>query len=214
MERFQRGERRGGDRRRHRYAVDEAAGGVAKIIDQRFGADDIAAAGRERLRQGAHPNVDPVRVDSEMLEYPCPACSQHAKAMRIVNHEPRAMAFLDGDQGREIAEVAVHRIEALGHDQRPLVASPQGGKQRVERGHVIMRKGPALAARHNRAHDDAVVRQRIMDDEVARAEQGADRRNVGGVPADIGEARFSLVMASKSAFERADVRAALPQRAG
>ena len=65
-----------------------------------------------------------------------------------------------------------------------------------------MREGPTLRARQLRAHDDAVVGERVVDDEVARAEEGGDRRDVGRVPTDEGETRFLLIVFSERRFER------------
>ena len=53
-----------------------------------------------------------------------------------------------------------------------------------------MRERPAAGARQDRALHDAVVRQRVVQDQVAGAEQVADRRFVGAVAADEDDGGF------------------------
>ena len=74
----------GRDRRRHSDAVNESARRMLQEVDQRRAAGDESAAGGERLRQRAHPDVDPSRIQAEMLEYASVLRSQNAQAVRVV----------------------------------------------------------------------------------------------------------------------------------
>ncbi len=65
-----------------------------------------------------------------------------------------------------------------------------------------MRERPAFGARQLCAHDDAVVGERVMDHEVARAEKRPDRRHVGGVPADEGQRGLLAVVGGERRLER------------
>ena len=202
MQDFESGERGGGDRRRHADAVDESAGRVFQVVDERRRARDIPAAGGERLRQRPHPDVDPARIDAEMLENAVPARAQDAEIVGRVDHQPGLSPFLEGDEPGKIAKVAVHAVEAFGDDQDALVAIADRFQQRIERGEVVVREGSAFRARQMRAGDNAVVGERVVNDEVARTDEGADRRHVRRVPADESQAGVLPVVPGERRLER------------
>ena len=122
MQDFESRESGGGDRRRHADAVDESAGRVFQVVDERRRARNIPAAGREGLRQRPHPDVDPARVDAEMFENAVPARAQDAEIVGRVDHQPGLSPFLESDEFRKIAKIAVHAVKAFGDDQDALVA--------------------------------------------------------------------------------------------
>ena len=62
-------------------------------------------------------------------------------------------------------------------------------EERVERLGVVVREGPPARARQLGAAEDAVVREAVVDDEVAGAEEVADDADVGRVAADHDDAR-------------------------
>ena len=66
-----------------------------------------------------------------------------------------------------------------------------------------MRKETALGARQRGAHDDAVMRKRIVNDEILWPKQSTDRGNIGRVPTDESNAGFLLVMGGESSLELA-----------
>jgi hypothetical protein len=198
---FERRERRSCDRGRHGDAVDEAPRRSLEEIDQRLRAGDKPAAGGKRFRQGSHPNVDPPRIDAEMFKHPLPAWTQHAQAMGVVDHQPCLTAFLDVDQRRQVADIAVHAVKSLGDDQNPVVLVPDARQGGVERLDVVMREGAALAPRHHRAHDDAVMRESVVQHEVSWSEQRRDGGDVGRVPAYIGQTAALPVMVRQRGLE-------------
>jgi 7-keto-8-aminopelargonate synthetase-like enzyme len=71
-------------------------------------APPLAAAGRERLAERAHPHIDGGGVESLRLGAAASALSQHAKRMRFVDHQPAAEAPLDVGEPRKIGRIAVH----------------------------------------------------------------------------------------------------------
>jgi hypothetical protein len=46
--------------------------------------------------------------------------------MGVVDHQPRLMPILDIDERRKIADVAVHAVKTLGHDESPVMLAPNG----------------------------------------------------------------------------------------
>ena len=122
--------------------------------------------------------------------------------MGRVDHQPGLAPLLEGDEPGKIAEIAVHAVEAFGDDQDALVAIAARFEHRIERGEIVVRERSALRARQMRAADDAVVGERVVNNEVARADQGADRRHVRRVPADEGQAGVLPVVPGERRLER------------
>ena len=133
---------------------------------------------------------------------PRPRAPSTPRSCAEFDHQPRLPPLLDGDEAREIAEIAVHAVQPFRDNEHALVAVADRFQQRIERVEVVVGERAALGLRQLRAHDDAVVGERIVDDEVARAEEGADRRNVGGVPADERQACLLAVVAGERRLER------------
>ena len=52
---------------------------------------------------------------------PPPVGAEHAEAVRLVDHQQRAMALLDRDERRQVGDVAVLAVDALDDDQHPAV---------------------------------------------------------------------------------------------
>ena len=196
-------ERGRSNRRRHADAVDKPACRMFEIVDQRPGSHDVAAASGERLRQGSHPDVDLARIDAKVFEHAQAPRPQNAETVRVVDHQPRLAPGLHCDQRREVADVAIHAVVPLRDDQHPLISAPDRLQHRVERRDVVVRERAPLCARQLCAHDDAVVGERIVDDEIARADQGADCRHVGGVSADKRQACVLAIVVCKRRLQRA-----------
>ena len=125
-----------------------------------------------------------LRMDAEVLADAAAVRAQHADRVGLVDVQERLVAFLDFDEPRQVGDVAVHAVHAFDRDQHAAIGRPQLGQQLVERLPIVVRKRPPAGAREDRALDDAVVRQRVVQDQVAGAEQVADRGFVRGVAAD------------------------------
>ena len=91
---------------------------------------------------------------------------------------------LDLDEGRQVGDVTVLAVDAFDDDQHPAVLVTDVGEQLVERGVVVVRERPARGAGELAALHDAVVREAVVDHQVAFAEQVPDHGDVGGVAAD------------------------------
>ena len=185
----------------HADAVDEAAGRMLEILDQRDRAADIAATGRQRLGQGAHPDIDLLGVDTAILEEPRARAAGDTEAVGLVHHQPRIVTLLESDEAREVRRIAVHAVEALDHDQRAAMLVARRLEQVLQGVKVVVGEGTALRPGQLNARDDAVVRKRIVKHHVARLQQGADGRDVGGVPAHHHDAPFGAIMSSERLFQ-------------
>ncbi len=99
---------------------------------------------------------------------------QHPQRMRLVDHQPRAMAPRDGDKGRQIGDVAIHAVMAFDDQERMPGAPARLAEQPVSG--LVVEMGERRPARpgQRRPLDDAVVDQRIMNDDVVAPEQTPD----------------------------------------
>jgi len=119
-----------------------------------------------------------------MLEQTAPGLAQHAERMRLVDHQPGAVSPLDLDQPLKVRAIAIHGEQPLGHDQAMAELATLRTEDLLQRIEIIVREIAPVRARQLGADNDAVVRQRVMNDEVFRPDDGADHRHVGRMPAD------------------------------
>ena len=122
--------------------------------------------------------------------------------MRVVDHQPRSMAFFDVDQRIEITDVPIHAVEAFGDDKGPLMAAARLRQDCVQRCHVVMREGTALGPGKRGAHDHTVMRKRVVRHQIARSHQRADRGDVGGMSANEAQARLAPIVRREGALQR------------
>ena len=70
----------------------------------------------KRLGEGAHAQVDAV-LDPQQLGGPRAARAQHARAVSLVDHQPRAVALAELADVAQRRDVALHREDAVDDDQ-------------------------------------------------------------------------------------------------
>jgi len=198
---FQRLGRGRGDAGRHPDAVDEARRVVLEQIHRHGIARDITTATDEAFRQGAEPEIDPGRIDILVFEEPLACLAENAEAMGIVDHQPAAMLLLEFDEAGEVRPVAIHREEPFGNDHGAAETATLGREERLERVEIVMREIAPRRARELGADHDAIMDQRIMDDEVLRAEKGRDGRDAGGMAGIEGDAILGGVIAGQQRLE-------------
>src|SRR5438045_8947513 len=104
--------------------------------------------------------------------------------MRFAAEYEGFVPLFDFDKPRQIGNIAIHAIDAFDGDQHAAIFAADFRKQGIEGLPVVVRKWPTASAGKNRALNNAVVSQRIVNDEVARTKKVADRRFVRGVAAD------------------------------
>ena len=102
-----RGNARGGDRRRMRRREEERPRAMVQEVDERTAAGDVAAERADRLRQRADLDVD-AAVHAEVIDRAAAVAAEHAAGMRVVHHHDRAV-FL-GER---------RRAPAAGRGRRP-----------------------------------------------------------------------------------------------
>ena len=184
IEDAQRSQRRRRVRRGDSNTVDKAGRRVLQVLDELGGAGDVPAAAGKRLGERAHPDVDGGGGDAGVLADAAPGPPHRAERMGLVDIEQRVVLFLDVDEAREVGVVAVHAVDAFDRDQHAAVAVADAREEHVERAPVVVGETAAGRAGEPRALEDRVVRQDVVDDEVARAHQVPDGRDVGRVPRD------------------------------
>ena len=177
-------ERRRGERGRNAHGEHEPRQVVAQILDERAAARKVSAAGTETLGERAHFNVDIVPGKTEVFVHAAAGPAEHARRVRLVDHQEATVLLLDAHKLRHGGNVAVHAVHALGDDEHLGVLIAAGAENGLERGGVVVREGAALGVREARALVDGIVRERVIDDEIALAAEVADDRHVRGMPAD------------------------------
>lgn len=104
--------------------------------------------------------------------------------MRLVDHQEAAVLLLDAHELRHGGNVAVHAVHPLGDDEHLGVLIAAGAENGLERGGVVVREGAAFGVGEARALVDGIVRERVIDDEIALAAEVADDRHIRGMSAD------------------------------
>ena len=103
-----------------------------------------------------------------MLGKAATARAEDAERVRLIDHQPGAVALLQLDELRQVGDVAVHGIEAFDDDQRVAARAPVRAQQPLEVIEIVVPEGERLGVRKLDAGEQAVVRQLVVQDEVAR----------------------------------------------
>ncbi len=135
-------------------------------------AGDVAAEDADRLRQRAdldgHAAMQPEVVDGAP-----PVAAEHARGVGVVDHHGRAERLGRLDDPGQRRDVAVHREDAVGHDEDEAVlavaapgpsAAPR--EDLAQRGHVTVRVDLSRRLRQAHAVDDRGVVERVRHDQV------------------------------------------------
>ena len=164
----------GGDRGRRRGGrEDEGAGGVEEEVDGLGAGADVGAVGAERLAERADDDVD-LAAEAGGGDRAAPAGAERPGRVRLVDHQPAAVAAGQLEQLRQRRDVAVHREDAVGDDQR---AAPAGLAQPPgEVLEVAVAVDEGLGAGEPAAVDDAGVVELVGEDDLALARPGRRSR--------------------------------------
>ena len=176
------------------------------------GAGDEAAARGEALGEGPHAEVDLV-LEAEQLGGPRAAPAEDSHAVRLIHHQPRPEAPAKLDDRRQVADVALHREDAVDHHQRPAPVGDRPLQHRLQLVHPVVAEGPKAGAGELAAIENRGVVARIADHRVTRLEDGADRAQVRLVagrehdhvfgPHPVGELPLQLHVHGRGAVEQA-----------
>ena len=169
----------GGDGRRQRGGEDEAGRIGAHRVDHRGVAGDVAAERAERLGERALDDVDPVG-EAFALGDAAAARAVHADGMDLVDIGHGIVFFGEVGDFPDRRDVAVHRIDALEHDQLGPLA-PGRGEHAFEMGDVVVAEDLLFRAGAAHALDHRGVVQLVRNDQAIRQQpgDGRDRRLVG-----------------------------------
>ena len=134
----QRGQCCRGQWRREADGVHHARRLILQDVDQLLLARYVAAARGQRLAQRAHPDVDRIGIDAEMLRTAMSLGTEDAESMRLVDHQPRIVLLFQLDERRQVGGVPVHRVQSLDNDQRTLVQMAIGREDTLQRFGIVV----------------------------------------------------------------------------
>ena len=120
---------------------DELRRIAAHRVDHRRARRDIAAERAEALGERALDDVDPMREPLALAQPPA-ARAVEADRMDLVDIGHRVVFFGELDDLGDRGDVAVHRIEALEHDELGPF-DRFGGEQLLEMGDVVVAPTPS-----------------------------------------------------------------------
>ena len=177
-------ERRSRRRRRQADGVDKAWHRVLEPAHERVGAGDVAAAAPQGLRERAHPKIDVGRLHAEVLADAAAARAHHADRVGLVHHQERLVPLGDPDELRQVGEVAVHAVDALDHHEHAPILATDLGEELLGSVEIVVRERPAAGPGEHGTLQETVVGERVVEHEVAGADDVADHRLVRRMAAD------------------------------
>ena len=146
-------------------------------IDLRRPRDETAAGG-QRLRERAHPQVDAI-LDAQQLGGAGAARPEHAGAVRLVDHQPRAVALAQLADLAQRRDVALHREDAVDDDQHAAAVAARALQGLLQFVQAVVPEGAQLRAREHAAVEDRGVVAGVGDHGVTGCEDRAQRADVG-----------------------------------
>ena len=109
---------------------------------------------------------------------PAPRAPRTPTAVRLVDHQPGAVRAAELDDRRQVAEVALHREDAVDDHQHAAAVAARALEHPLELRHLVVAVRAQLGARELAAVEDRGVVGRVADHGVAGAEDRADRPGV------------------------------------
>ena len=111
--------------------------------------------------------------------------AKDAGGVGLVHHQERVVPVGDGCKFLKRREIAVHAVEAFGHDPRTTLATlrpplPDRGFDRLG---IVVAKGSKFSAAGARALMDARMHQRIEHEQVAPLRQRCQHGEIGDISA-------------------------------
>ena len=143
-----------------------------QILQRLPGAGDKSAERAEGFRESSVSQADAI-LDSKLFRRAATVLAAGEDGMRFIDEDARPVRLRDRDQVLEMAEIAVHRINALDDDELA-PAHVSGLTTRVERRGIVMLEFLGAAARENGAIAQTQVRTIVEHGDVGFAEQSGD----------------------------------------
>ena len=120
---------------------------------------------------------------------PAAALPEHAKSVRVVDHDAGAARLGESDYLRQVDDVAAHREHAVDHHESPALVR-HAVEARLEVGHVVVLEPQELAVAQLAASVDARVVLAVADHVVVHADERAYYAGVRLESRAEGERRF------------------------
>src|SRR3954452_18209350 len=111
------------------------------------------------------------------------------------------MFSFDGNEACEVWAVSVHREKPLADDEDTIEPIAFGVEQSVEGTEIVMCIHTTRCTRQLSADQDAIVNQRVMNDQVLGTKQRREGRNGCCVARDIDDAIFGSIDFGQGMFE-------------
>ena len=150
---------------------------MAHILRHLRRCGHIAAQGRQRLGEGAHIDIHLI-LQPEIAGSAAAALAQHAQAVGIVHHDPRAVLPGQPADLRQLGDVAAHGEHAVGNDQHAAFAVDLL-QNAFQLRHVTVAVTQHFTIAHLAAGIDAGVVFLVADHIVVAVHQGGDNAHVG-----------------------------------
>ena len=179
LEHLQRGEHAGGVGRGQRGGEDERPTVVAEVVDDAVGRRHEPADRGQRLGEGARDDVHLVR-QPEVRRGAVAVRAQDAQGVRVVQRQRSVVAPRHPHQGRDVGDVAFHRVHAV-HDNHGALAGPVALHAALEVGQVAVVEPFRLPVRQlGPIHDRRVV-ELVEVHHLAPADEPGDQAQIGRV---------------------------------
>ena len=108
-------------------------------------------------------------LDAEQLARPGAARAEHAGRVRLVDHQPRAVRLAELDDPRQGGDVALHREDAVDHDEHAAAVVCRALEHLLELVEAVVAERAQLGAREQAAVEDRGVVAGVGDHGVAGA---------------------------------------------
>ncbi len=163
---------------------------------------DEASVRGDRLGEGAGPDIDLAGGDAEVLVRAAAGSAQDSGGMRFINHEETTKFFFERNQLRQAADVAIHRENPVGDDERAV--GGVGLLELIAQGlRVVVAEALQLDAGHAARVEETAMAKLIHDDPVGGAEQTVDDAEIRQVAGTKGERVFRALEPGEGLFHLA-----------
>lgn len=103
--------------------------------------------------------------------------------MGFVDHQQASILVFEAHQFGQGSNIAVHAVNALGHQQNAPEAGAHFAQNRLEGHRVVVRKAEAAGLTGLGAFENAVVTERVVENQVGGLHPVTEQSGVGGVTA-------------------------------
>ena len=165
-------------------AENKAGGIVAQKSDKARAACNVTATACRGLAEGAHEDINVLRVSSEIARNASAALADSAEGMSLVHHKQSTVLLLQPDEFGKVADIAVHRVNTFGDNENAPVLVLNPFEYTLEVFHIVVLEVHSLCAGEYTALNAAVMCKCIVEDKVIGTDKVADDIDISAVAAD------------------------------